>query len=109
LGTRKGSVNLMAAERFVVGQPFLVTSKSPSRSLGAVFEDDGETGWFYALRLPEHTILQSAHVYNAASVVDRHREFDFRIQWSEDGFQSTLLINGLARSILDLSAADAAS
>ena len=86
----------MAAERFVVGQPFLVTSKSPSRSLGAVFEDDGETGWFYALRLPEHTILQSAHIYNA-------------VQWSEDGFQSTLLINGLARSILDLSAADAAS
>ena len=48
-----------------------VVADSLSKKFCAVFEDDGETGYFYAVQLPEHKILDAVRIYNGESVMDR--------------------------------------
>jgi hypothetical protein len=72
--------------------------------LGTFFEDDGETGYFYATRLSGHEIFDAVHIHNIASVVDRDRESEVEILWSNDGFKSALLINHYPHAVFDFSA-----
>jgi hypothetical protein len=95
---------MIVRERLVVGEPTLIGSESVSHPVGTFFEDDGETGYFYATRLPDHEILDTAHIYNVASVVDRDRESEVEILWSNDGLKSALLINRYAHAVFDFSA-----
>ena len=57
----------------VVGEPFVLSAPAPSSPYEAVFEDDGETGYFYGLdtRNEEDPIVDALHVYNVVDVVDR--------------------------------------
>jgi hypothetical protein len=51
-----------------------VISESGSEPFATVFEDDGETGYFYAMDLRrEEQIVDAVHIYNVASMVDRQR------------------------------------
>ena len=52
-------LGMFVRERLMVGTPIIVTSESGSQPLGAVFEDDGDTGYFYAVRLLDHKILDA--------------------------------------------------
>src|SRR6218665_1638322 len=62
---------------------------------GVVFEDDGDTGYFYArdFSRPELSIVDALHVYNVSAVVDPERPSEVRIIWSRDFMVSALLIN----------------
>jgi hypothetical protein len=71
---------------------------------GSTTSDLGETGDFYAIRLPDHQILDAVHIYNVASIVDRERESEVQILWSDDGLKSALLINHIAHAVFDFSA-----
>ncbi|MDP1624352.1 MAG: DUF2251 domain-containing protein, partial [bacterium] len=42
---------LATQEEFFPGKAFLLTAQSPRNNFGAAFEDDGETGYFYAMDL----------------------------------------------------------
>jgi hypothetical protein len=97
-------IGMIVRERLTVGRPIVIAAQSVSDSLGTLFEDDGVTGYFYAVRLPDHEILDAVHIYNAASVVDRDREWEVEIIWSSDGLKSALLINQYAHAVFDFSA-----
>ena len=88
-----------------VGEPTMIISESPSESLATMFEDDGETGYFYAMNLVrEKQIVDAVHIYNVASVVDRHRQSQVEIVWAADGMKSALLINRYPHAVFDFSA-----
>ena len=83
----------------------MIISESPSGSLATMFEDDGETGYFYALNLVrEKQIVDAVHIYNVASVVDCLRQSQVEIVWAADGMKSALLINRYAHAVFDFSA-----
>ena len=93
-------------ERFTPGRPTFLASDSPSQPYSTVFEDDGETGYFYAWdqSQAEGQILDAIHVYDVASVVDKHLESEVEIVWAGDGLKSVLLINGPSRAVFDFAA-----
>jgi hypothetical protein len=96
----------MVERAFQPGDRTFVPSDAPGMSNGVVFEDDGETGYFYALDLTKSNdqIVDALHIYNVASVTDGHLPSTLCIIWSEDGTKAALLINGYAHAVFDFSA-----
>ena len=90
----------------MVGKPFVLEGPSPHTPFGAVFEDDGDTGYFYGLDRtdPENPILDAMHIYNSQGVTDRHLPCTFQIVWSGDGLKVGLFINDYAHAVLDFDA-----
>lgn len=52
--------------QLVVGEAQVIKSLAPEGMLAAVFEDDGETGYFYALdeSVNGNAIQDAVHIYN---------------------------------------------
>ena len=96
----------MAEQTFQPGDCVLLLCDAPGGSVSASFEDDGETGYFYAIDLTrtDNMILDAVHVYNVTNVSDRDRPLTVSIEWSEDGFKCALLINGYPHAAFDFSA-----
>ncbi|MGA8869162.1 MAG: DUF2251 domain-containing protein [Candidatus Sulfotelmatobacter sp.] len=90
----------------MVGTPLIFQRDSPDGCHSAFFEDDGETGYFYALDLSQSPdrILDAVHIYNVANVVDRDKPSQVEIVWSEDGLKCALLINHHPHAAFDFSA-----
>jgi predicted transcriptional regulator len=86
----------MEQQVFQPGDKSFAAEGSPGGQFSAVFEDDGETGHFYAVDLTrtERMILDAGHIYNAANVLDKDRPSTLEIVWSENGLKCVLLING---------------
>ena len=96
----------MPEQTFKPGDKAFLGSDSPAHPNSAFFEDDGDTGYFYAMDLArsENTILDAVHIYNVASVSDRDRESSLSIVWSADGMKCALLINGYPHATFDFGA-----
>jgi len=92
-------------QSFLPGAETWYASDSPSSTFNAVFEDDGDTGYFYAYdrALSEAPILDAVHIYNVKSVLDRERPSVVEITWSADGLKAALLINGYPHAVIDFS------
>jgi len=86
-----------------VGIATTLEGRSPLRQLSTVFEDDGQTGYFYALDLEKegNPIVDAMQIYNVSSVIDKDRPSRVQIFWSSDGLKSALLINGYAHALFD--------
>lgn len=100
------SINVVAKQQITVGTKEVVEGAAPDGSFVVVFEDDGDTGYFYALdrsRLGQ-PIRDAMHIYDVAAVTDRHLPSLIEIGWSPDSFKAVLLINGRAHAIFDFSA-----
>ncbi len=96
---------MTARETLRVGAPVIVTCQSEDQPLATVFEDDGETGYFYALELRhERQIVDAVHIYNVDAVLDRNRDSEVEILWSADNLRSLLLIDGYPHAVFDFSA-----
>jgi hypothetical protein len=80
-----------------------VESIAPTRRYGAIFEDDGQTGYLYGLDLSggEMQILDALHIYNVARVVDRAAESTVEILWARQWTRAALLINDHAHACFD--------
>ena len=98
----------VAEEEIRVGQAVVIEGESPSQPFVAVFEDDGETGYFYALdstRGAETQIVDAVHIYDVEGVTDRHMfPSTIQIVWSRDGHSAALLINDYPHAIFDFTA-----
>lgn len=71
-----------------VGEETFVSSESVCEPLATVFEDDSETGYFYALDLrQEERIVAAVHIYTVENVTDRHRDSEVEIFWPADGWK----------------------
>jgi hypothetical protein len=94
-------------ELFKPGQHCYFASDSPSQSYSAVFEDDGETAYFYAWEQEGEgggRILDAVHVYNVSSVVDGESASTAEVVWSADGMKVALLINAYPHAAFDFDA-----
>jgi hypothetical protein len=72
----------------------------------AVFEDDGDTGYFYAVDTSgaARHILDALLVYNVAAVADRHMPSDLEVAWSSDACKAFLFINRYPHAAFDFQA-----
>src|SRR5258705_12940322 len=87
---------------FVVGKELVFDGTSPTTSFAAVFEDDGETGYFYALnRESQDSILDALHIYNVSNVTDGQIPSSIQIIWSNDGLKTALRINDFVHAVFD--------
>jgi len=93
-------------ETLQVGTETFFESASPEGRYTVVFEDDGQTGYFYALDMDKegNPIVEALHIYNVASVVDKDISSTLQIVWSADGLKSMLLINDYPHAVFDFEA-----
>lgn len=96
-------INIAAEEDFLAGTETVVMGSAPEGSLSAVFEDDGETGYFYALdsSVGENSIQDAVHIHDVANLTDRDKPSKVTIGWSKDHRKAVLLINGYPHAIFD--------
>jgi hypothetical protein len=96
-----------ARHAFTPGDEIYVSSTSPLGSVTAVFEDDGDTGYFYAVERggePNIRIPDAVQIYVARNVIDRDEPSELVIIWSADGLKSALLINDYPHAVFDFAA-----
>ena len=85
---------LGAKQEIQVGTPTVIKAESPNGRFGVVFEDDGETGYFYARDFSaEPLFVDALHIYSVNGVTDRHLPSMLHILWSADGSKVCLIIN----------------
>ena len=97
-------LKIVATHALHVGQPLVVDADSPIGRYATVFEDDGSTGYFYAIDTDVedgNPIQDALHVYDAASVTDAHVASTVEIGWSDDGLKVLLLINDQPHAAFD--------
>ena len=89
-----------------VGKPVVVDGLSPVTRFAVVFEDDGDTGYFYGLDTTrkDNRILDALHIYDVKGVTDGDVPSVVQIMWSTDGLKSALLINKYPHAIFDFEA-----
>jgi hypothetical protein len=94
------------AETLNVGTPIVIARDSPNATYAAFFEDEGETGYFYAVDRSGsgNRILDAVHVYDVAKVADRDRPSQVEIIWARDGMKCALLINNYPHAAFDFCA-----
>ena len=87
-----------------IGTPTVLEVESPVPPYKVVFEDDGETGYFYALDLsqpPDSQILDAMNIYDVAHMANRPQRRTIRVQWSRDGQRAALLLNDQPQAVFD--------
>ena len=91
------------SETITIGNPITLECPSPKTSFAAIFEDDGETGYFYGLNLEDkkQPILDSLHIYDVQDILDPNVSVQIDIFWSDDGLKSRLEINGFSHAVFD--------
>ena len=95
-------MQLGAEVKFMVGTETVCDSTAAKGSVGAVFEDDGTTGYLYALRPgTENMILDALHIYNVADVADRQRPVTAQLFWTVAETAVALIINGYCHALYD--------
>lgn len=100
------AILITAQAQLIVGEFQVIESSAPEGPFAAVFEDDGETGYFYALdgSVDGNPIQDALHIYNVKEVPDGHIPSDVKIGWSEDSKKCVLLINGYPHGVFDYEA-----
>jgi len=94
------NVYIYREEEINVGQEIVVDSLFEDYEFGVVFEDDGTTGYFYAVH-NEKGILDALHIYDVENVSDKHIPSIVKILWNEDLSKSFLSINNYYHAIFD--------
>jgi hypothetical protein len=83
------------------GDGLLIGSQSEQEAYAVAFEDDGQTGYFYARKSMNGPILDAVHIYDVTAVKDRDRVSEYKIGWSPSGRQAVLMINGYPHAVFD--------
>ena len=104
----------MQSLSFPPGRAFLSVD-SPIVPWTVVFEDEGIAGYFYACDRSqtehEHSILDAMLIYNVAALAKSDAELErpeperiASIEWSRDGFQAVLYLDGSPQALFDFQA-----
>lgn len=93
-------------DQLLIGQPYRNGAHSTKHEhLVVMFEDDGETGYFYAMDLhqSEQPVVDSLFVYRKEDVDAKTLQEPRRLEicWSEDGYMAFLLINSYPHAVFD--------
>ena len=92
----------MAGDIVRIGSKTVLQSEAPSGAFSVVFEDDGDTGYFYALAPGAEALelLDALHVYNAEDEL-RGTDCSLELIWSADGQRAGLRLNGSLWALFD--------
>ena len=97
----------MQSLTFRPGRAFLSVN-SPAVPWTVVFEDEGIAGYFYACdrsqQTQEASILDAMLIYNVGSLKDPETERIAAVEWSRDGMQAVLYLDGTAQALFDFAA-----
>jgi hypothetical protein len=95
----------MLSTHFFPGAASLL-SDSPDHRWAVAFEDEGTAGYFYArdnrLGIDDEAIVDGMLIYNVSSAPQR--QMLASVQWSRDGQQAALYIDGTAQALYDFGA-----
>ena len=89
---------------FKIGNSTILEAEGPLSPYKVVFEDEGETGFFYAVdtsRPKDSQILDAVSIYEAAHWPDRTKPVTVRIRWSRDGKRAALFLNAEPQAVFD--------
>jgi hypothetical protein len=99
---------LMQEKDIVRGVESFIESVSPENRNAVVFEDDGETAYFYAMEMDETgggmKILDALHIYEVGEDEDvsrRGEKSKVQIVWSRDWKKCALILDGYCQAIFD--------
>jgi hypothetical protein len=96
---------LLRKQAFTAGEEVFIESLSTENNFGVVFEDDTDTGYFYALEVEPGTgkqnILDALHIYNIEEVPEPQRAGNIHIIWSTDWMRCGLIINNYCHAVFD--------
>lgn len=94
---------LGAQKEINVGSPCVIESDAVDQSRGVVFEDDGETGYFYArdYSIENSIFVDALHIYTVKGVEDAASLSTVRVVWSKDWEKVVLLINNSPHAMFD--------
>jgi hypothetical protein len=104
----------MQSLSFTPGRAFL-SSNSPTVPWTVVFEDEGVAGYFYACDRSheslEQSILDAMLIYNVQALAKSDAELlrpepqrIATIEWSRDGLEAVLYLDGTAQALFDFQA-----
>lgn len=87
----------------VIGEKRVIEAPAPEQSFVVAFEDDGESGYFYACDKEAETfIVDAMHIYNVTQ--SKHMApMGLDIFWSSDGHVAALFIERVAHAVFDFS------
>ena len=96
----------LVCETITIGTPITLECPSPKTRFAVIFEDDGETGYFYGLDLDQkkQPVLDALHIYDVKEILDANVSVMLEILWSLDGLKSCLAINGFKHAVFDFEA-----
>ena len=96
---------LLRKQAFTAGEETFIESLSNENNYGVVFEDDTDTGYFYAVEVEPGTgkqnILDALHIYNIEEVPEHQRAGTLHIIWSTDWMRCGLIINNYCHAVFD--------
>ena len=96
---------LLQQQKFVVGEDTFIESLSSENNYAVVFEDDLQTGYFYAIEIDpktrEQKILDALHIYEVEKVADKDKQGVINIIWSTDWSKCALVINKYCHAVFD--------
>ena len=85
----------------MIGKECVIESSAENLNT-VVFEDDGQTGYFYAVERGEQMkILDALHIYNVLNVIDKEKPSTLKILWTENLNQAFLSINDYFHAVFD--------
>ena len=90
-------------EEFYVGKETVVDSFFDNLDYGVAFEDDENTGYFYAVNIVDDNfeIINAVHIYDVENIVDKNIISNIKILWSEDFNKAYLKINNYFHAVID--------
>lgn len=96
---------LLIEKSFTPGEAVFAESKSNENNYAVVFEDDTDTGYFYALEINpdtgEQRILDALHIYNLEELTEKDKPWSLKIIWSRDWLKCALVINANCHALFD--------
>jgi len=96
---------LMQEKTFVPGEDFFLESNAPENNYGTVFEDDGETGYFYAVETNRENgqpfILDALHIYEVDKKKKKGLPVKLMIIWSRDWLKCALILDDACHALFD--------
>jgi hypothetical protein len=96
---------LLREQAYTAGEDTFVDCTNEENNFAVVFEDDTDTGYFYAYEMEPGTgkqnILDAVHIYNIEEVPEQERKGTIRIIWSKDWLRCALIINNYCHAVFD--------
>ena len=93
-------IDIVAEQPFRIGIPTVIKGPALDGPFVVVFEDDGETGYFYAMdSSKEQPFQDGVMIYSLKSAEDK--PYVAQIGWSPDSKKAILLINGYPNAVFD--------